>query len=278
MDGRSQRAREMVSALEPCPIDRGTARELLAAIQTHVLDDPDLVNSYSALIGWHADAATVSCEAIRSLRLELLLDRPESLVVAPRMASDETLLRSVARESARPRSLLRGIASVWVEADMALDEQDALAGIIASALDIPRKRIRDTRSDPTQPPPNVRLALRGAGKRGAEVAIEVRTREQVAWARLWDSLVDALARTADGPDGGHARVVGEAVDVIVAATSEALTRAEEARVSARVWRGDIPDADQTALEEQWAAARDDYERCLLIANRQLTERHPVLGD
>ncbi|MFC5857506.1 hypothetical protein [Agromyces flavus] len=139
---------------------------------------------------WYNDLAAEVQREIRALDWEPLLQErvPE---VTSRPKTIDTLRQKLIRDHDRPMSGVQDIAGVRFEAEMSLDEQDAvvnaIAGRFAHDLDA---CVRDMRDEPHSGYRAVHIWLRLEGR----VEVQVRTHLQGHWANMYESAADLYGR------------------------------------------------------------------------------------
>lgn len=150
--------------------------------------------TYDQVMLWYNDLATWVQSEIESLDWQpLLQDARPSLVSRPKTI--DTLQQKLQRQSTLDIGSVQDIAGVRFEAEMTLDQQDAVAKAIALHFDHDPDDpacVRDMRAAPHSGYRAVHLWLRFE-KRG-RVEVQIRTHVQGAWANLFERAADVLGR------------------------------------------------------------------------------------
>lgn len=220
--------------------------------------------SYDDVMIWYNDLATWVQSEIESMDWGPLLGsaRP-SLVSRPKTI--DTLRQKLARQPHMDLGSVQDIAGVRFEAEMTLDQQDAVAAAIAAHFDHDQSCIRDLRIQPHSGYRSVHVWLRFE-KRG-RVEVQVRTHMQGAWANHFERTADVLGRgiryDEKLADVDEARYVQQLIDLSIGP----LTRLEDARN--RVARAALDEDDRdrgivaslapsgiTDLDTAWSTVRD----------------------
>lgn len=140
----------------------------------------------------------------------LLGDRVREVTSRPKTI--DTLREKLQRDHATPLPSVQDIAGVRFEAEMTLDEQDAVVEAIAGHFRRPDDpdscRVRDMRDDPHSGYRAVHLWLRLP----ARVEVQVRTHLQGQWANTYEALADIMGRGiryGEFPEEKTSRVIVE---------------------------------------------------------------------
>lgn len=146
--------------------------------------------SYSDVMLWYNDLAAAVQKKISSLDWPpLLLDRPFEVTSRPKTI--DTLREKLQRDHATPLQSVQDIAGVRFEAEMSLDEQDAVVHAICGVFDHdPADAVRDMRYAPHSGYRGVHIWLRLPSR----VEVQVRTHLQGMWANTYESAADVFGR------------------------------------------------------------------------------------
>ncbi|WP_170285638.1 hypothetical protein [Microbacterium rhizomatis] len=119
----------------------------------------------------------------------LLLERP--FEVTSRAKTLDTLRQKLQRDRSTPLQNVQDIAGVRFEAEMSLDEQDAVVNAICGTFGHDMaESVRDMRTDPHSGYRAVHIWLRFPSR----VEVQVRTHLQGQWANVYESAADVLGR------------------------------------------------------------------------------------
>ena len=164
-------------------------RKLGESIRDGVTAKPGLP-SYDDVMLYYNDVAAEAQELIEALDWAPLLDR-RPFEVTSRPKTIDTLRQKLIRDRSTPLSNVQDIAGVRFEAEMSLDEQDAVANAIAGLFDqSPDSCVHDLRTQPHSGYRAVHLWLRLP----ARVEVQIRTHMQSSWANMYESVADVLGR------------------------------------------------------------------------------------
>jgi ppGpp synthetase/RelA/SpoT-type nucleotidyltranferase len=151
---------------------------------------PEALPPYDEVMVFYNELAADTQTKIAGLDWASLLgDRiPE---VTSRPKTIDTLRQKLQRDRSTPLSSVQDIAGVRFEAEMTLDEQDAVVNAIAGYFDHDLEACtRDLRADPHSGYRAVHLWLRLPGR----VEVQIRTHLQGQWANTYEAVADVLGR------------------------------------------------------------------------------------
>jgi ppGpp synthetase/RelA/SpoT-type nucleotidyltranferase len=139
---------------------------------------------------WYNDLAASVQQRIANLNWPpLLIDRPFEVTSRPKTI--DTLREKLLRDRSTPLQNVQDIAGVRFEAEMSLDEQDAVVTAICGVFDhAPATAVRDMRHQPHSGYRGVHIWLRLP----ARVEVQVRTHLQGSWANTYESVADVYGR------------------------------------------------------------------------------------
>lgn len=144
---------------------------------------------YGDVIAWFDDLAVMVQTELDSLDWDALLQgRPYR--VTSRAKTVDTLREKLKRDRSTPLESVQDVAGVRFEADMTLDEQNAVAHAIAAMFSQPPSSIHDLRADPHAGYRAVHVWLRLP----ARVEVQVRTTLQGEWANAYEAFADLAGR------------------------------------------------------------------------------------
>lgn len=151
---------------------------------------PDSLPSYDEVMLHYNDVAADTQERISELDWDSLLgSRPYEVTSRPKTI--DTLRQKLKRDRSTPLSNIQDIAGVRFEAEMSLDEQDAVANAIAGRFGHDLEVcLHDLRLTPRSGYRAVHLWLRLPTR----VEVQIRTHMQSAWANMYESLADVVGR------------------------------------------------------------------------------------
>lgn len=151
---------------------------------------PDALPSYDEVMLHYNDVAADAQERISELDWGSLLgSRPYEVTSRPKTI--DTLRQKLKRDRDTPLSNIQDIAGVRFEAEMSLDEQDAVANAIAGRFGHDLEAcLHDLRITPRSGYRAVHIWLRLPTR----VEVQIRTHLQSAWANMYESLADVLGR------------------------------------------------------------------------------------
>lgn len=176
-----------MSAVAP-PWSGGQLKRLGKCIRDEVAVPADLP-PYEEVMAFYNDVAVETQDRIQALDFESLLgSRPYE--VTSRSKTIDTLRQKLQRDRATPLSSVQDVAGVRFEAEMSLDEQDAVANAIIGCFDHTQEAIRDLRNDPHSGYRAVHVWLRLP----VRVEVQIRTHLQGGWANLYEVAADVLGR------------------------------------------------------------------------------------
>lgn len=165
----------------------------LRRLSHHIRDEtPAGANhpTYGEVMAWYNDLAALVQKRIAELNWPpLLLERQFEVTSRPKTI--DTLRQKLQRDHGTPLQSVQDIAGVRFEAEMSLDEQDAVATAICGAFDHdPDVSIRDLRRHAHSGYRGVHIWL----KFPSRVEVQVRTHLQGQWANMYESAADVLGR------------------------------------------------------------------------------------
>lgn len=149
--------------------------------------------AYEEVMLWFNDLATFVQRETRALTWEPLLGtlRPN---ITSRPKTIDTLRQKLQRDHNTPLPSVQDVAGVRFEAEMSLDEQDAVVHAIAARFDVPPEKIKDLRGDGDAHSGyravHLWLNLSGLGR----VEVQVRTHLQGMWANVYEAFADIAGR------------------------------------------------------------------------------------
>lgn len=236
----------------------------LKSLSRHIRDRtpvPAELPQYQEVMLWYNDVAADVQRSIEALDWKPLLgDRPYE--VTSRSKTIDTLRQKLQRDPSTPLPSVQDVAGVRFEAEMSLDEQDAVAHAVAGLYDHTPSSIKDLRSDPHSGYRAVHVWLRLP----VRVEVQVRTHVQSAWANAYEAAADVFGRTiryAGRPEDPVARQLVDAlqslsVDRIAAMEVERNSRARELLRLREYADAGSPIFDQQVhdrLEAEWGLRR-----------------------
>lgn len=165
----------------------------LRRLSHHIRDETppsDNHPAYGEVMVWYNDLAAEVQQRIAALNWPpLLLERPFEVTSRPKTI--DTLRQKLQRDHRTPLQSVQDIAGVRFEAEMSLDEQDAVAHAICGAFNHdPISSIRDMRTDDHSGYRGLHIWLRLP----ARVEVQVRTHLQGQWANMYETAADVLGR------------------------------------------------------------------------------------
>lgn len=171
-----------------CPWSSNSLKNLSRHIRDGT-EPPANLPSYSDIILWYNDVAIEVQRQISALDwVPLLGDR--SFEVTSRPKTIDTLRQKLMRDPGTPLPSVQDVAGVRFEAEMSLNEQDAVAGAIAGLYDHGPDDIKDLRRGPHSGYRAVHVWLRLP----ARVEVQIRTHLQGAWANAYEAAADTMGR------------------------------------------------------------------------------------
>lgn len=148
------------------------------------------VPDYGEVMMHFNNVAADTQEKIKSLDWESLLGG-RTFEVTSRPKTIDTLREKLDRDPSNPLQVIQDIAGVRFEAEMTLDEQDAVVTAIVGLFNHdPNQCVKDLRVRPHSGYRAVHIWLRLPTR----VEVQVRTHLQSAWANMYESLADVLGR------------------------------------------------------------------------------------
>lgn len=193
------------------PWTKGQLKRLGLCIRDEQSVPPGLPQ-YDDVMAFYNDVAVDTQVAIQSLDFTSLLDS-RVIEVTSRAKTIDTLRQKLQRNRTTPLPNVQDVAGVRFEAEMSLDEQDAVAGAIAAHFGHSAEAIHDLRDDPHSGYRGVHIWLRLPTR----VEVQVRTHLQGGWANLYEVAADIFGRDIrygyipEDPD--EARLVAELHDL-----------------------------------------------------------------
>lgn len=165
----------------------------LRRLSHHIRDETprgDNHPSYGEVVSWYNDLAAEVQKRIAGLNWPpLLLERPFEVTSRPKTL--DTLRQKLQRDRRTPLQSVQDIAGVRFEAEMSLDEQDAVAHAICGVFDHdPNVSVHDLRASDHSGYRAVHIWLRLP----ARVEVQIRTHLQGLWANMYEGAADVLGR------------------------------------------------------------------------------------
>lgn len=151
---------------------------------------PDNLPSYDDVMLFYNDAAAEAQRQIRELDWESLLSgRPFEVTSRPKTI--DTLRQKLLRDPAVGLQNIQDVAGVRFEAEMTLDEQDAVVTAITGLFGHDQEDcVKDLRTNAHSGYRAVHIWLRLPTR----VEVQVRTHLQGAWANMYESMADVIGR------------------------------------------------------------------------------------
>ena len=151
---------------------------------------PPGLPAYDDVMLFYSDVAAEAQETIQGIDWsDLLGTRPFEVTSRPKTI--DTLRQKLNRDHSTPLPSIQDIAGVRFEAEMSLDEQDAVANAIAGVFGQELSDcVRDLRLTPRSGYRAVHLWLRLP----VRVEVQIRTHLQSSWANMYESLADVVGR------------------------------------------------------------------------------------
>jgi ppGpp synthetase/RelA/SpoT-type nucleotidyltranferase len=140
---------------------------------------------------YYNDLATWVQAQVKAIDWAPLLGETEPSVVS-RPKTIDTLLQKLERTPGMHIGTVQDIAGIRFEAEMTLDQQDAVAEVIASHFGHDKEALRDLRNQPHSGYRAVHIWLRFEGAGRAEV--QIRTHLQGQWANMFERAADVYGR------------------------------------------------------------------------------------
>jgi len=234
---------------------------------------PDSLPSYDEVMVFYNELAADAQAKIAGLDWASLLgDRVPEVTSRPKTI--DTLRQKLRRDRSTPLSSVQDIAGVRFEAEMTLDEQDAVANAIAGYFvhDL-EACTRDLRADPHSGYRAVHLWLRLPGR----VEVQIRTHLQGQWANTYEAVADVLGRGIrynELPEDSQGQRLVEALHKL---SKDGIGTLENSRV--RIRRAfDILEKNSVGSSEprykelrDWDAQLDDFEETVQKSLADLKE-------
>lgn len=186
----------------------------------------DSVPPYDDVMAWYNDIATWVQTNIEAMDWTPLLGAAvPSLVSRPKTI--DTLRQKLLRTPNMQLATVQDIAGVRFEAEMSLDEQDAVAEAIAARFGHGPDSIHDLREDPHSGYRAVHIWLRFEGSGRAEV--QVRTHLQGQWANLYERAADVYGRQIRYDESAKDEQAQGVVDQLITLSTSGIARMEHVR-------------------------------------------------
>lgn len=147
--------------------------------------------SYEQVMVWYNDLATWVQAEVKGIDWSPILGSSGPTVVS-RPKTIDTLLQKLERTPGMHIGTVQDIAGVRFEAEMTLEQQDAVATRLLQHFDHDREALRDLRAEPHSGYRAVHLWLRFPGSGRAEV--QIRTHLQGQWANVYERAADVFGR------------------------------------------------------------------------------------
>ncbi|HET6300716.1 hypothetical protein [Microbacterium sp.] len=202
----------------------------LKSLSRHIRDGtapPPHLPAYSDVMLWYNDVAASVQQDINKLDWTPLLGE-RAFEVSSRPKTIDTLRQKLQRDPGTPLPSVQDVAGVRFEAEMSLDEQDAVALAIAGLYDHDPSCIKDLRATPHSGYRAVHVWLRLP----VRVEVQVRTHMQSAWANAYEAAADVIGRDiryGTMPNDELQRGIVEALQSISLHTISASEEARNAR-------------------------------------------------
>lgn len=171
------------------PWSTSQLRKLGISIRDHLPVAPTLP-TYDEVLLWYNDVALAVQREIAELDWFRLLG-PRSFEVTSRAKTIDTLREKLQRDHSTPLQNIQDLAGVRFEAEMTLDEQDAVAARIVEQFGPDRAGIHDLRPKPHSGYRAVHLWLRLP----ARAEVQIRTHLQGHWANMYEAAADVWGRS-----------------------------------------------------------------------------------
>lgn len=151
---------------------------------------PPGLPAYDDVMAYFNDVAADTQRRIEELDWDSLLNG-RHYEVTSRPKTIDTLRQKLVRDPATGLQNIQDVAGVRFEAEMTLDEQDAVVTAIVGLFDHDvESSVRDLRSNPHSGYRAVHIWLRLP----VRVEVQVRTHLQSEWANMYESLADVMGR------------------------------------------------------------------------------------
>lgn len=176
--------------MQPCPWSKNQLKKL----SRHIRDDTDPpagLPTYGEVMLWYNEVAAEVQGKIAALDWTPLLQDRE-FEVTSRSKTIDTLRQKLRRERSTPLPSVQDVAGVRFEAEMSLDEQDAVATAIAGMFEHDLEECtHDLRDAPHSGYRAVHVWLRLE----CRVEVQIRTHLQGSWANAYESAADLFGRS-----------------------------------------------------------------------------------
>lgn len=174
--------------MDTCPWSQNQLKRL----GKHIRDGTEVpigTPSYNEVMLWYNEVAARVQKRVASVDwTPLLQDRKPEVTSRPKTI--DTLRQKLQRERTTPLPNIQDIAGVRFEAEMSLDEQDAVVVAIRGLFDLGEESVKDLRAQPHSGYRAMHIWLRAE----ARVEIQVRTHLQGAWANMYEAAGDFFGR------------------------------------------------------------------------------------
>lgn len=176
--------------MEACPWSGAKLKKLGRHIRDGTPVDPGLPTYPDVMLWYNELAAEVMARIAATDWMPLLQDRP--FEVASRPKTIDTLRQKLKRDRSTPLPNIQDVAGVRFEAEMSLDEQDAVVNAIVGMFGHDESCVRDMR--PEAAAHSGYRAVHIWLKLEARVEVQVRTHLQSMWANMYESAADHYGR------------------------------------------------------------------------------------
>jgi len=177
-------------------------------------------------MAWYNDIATWVQQNIEAMDWTPLLgEAVPSLVSRPKTI--DTLRQKLVRTPDMQLATVQDVAGVRFEAEMSLDEQDAVVEAIAARFGHGPDSIHDLRANPHSGYRAVHIWLRFEGSGRAEV--QVRTHLQGQWANLYERAADVFGRQIRYDEPADDEQAQKVVKELIALSTRGIARMENVR-------------------------------------------------
>lgn len=210
---------------------------------------------------WYNDLAAHVQQRVDDVDWVSMLETA-SFEITSRPKTIDTLRQKLLRDKDMPLLSVQDIAGVRFEAEMSLDQQDAVAVAVAGLFGHGIESIRDLRERPHSGYRAVHVWLRLP----ARVEVQIRTHLQGAWANAYEAAADVLGRGiryGELPNGLEERAVVQAMQKL-SLEQIAMAELERSALQRDLWRlkeevsAGVPlylEQVQARLEREWGLRR-----------------------
>lgn len=252
---------DTIATMLECPWSNSQLKNLSRHIRDGT-EPPANLPSYGEVMLWYNDVAVQVQQDIAARDWASFLDeRP--FEVSSRPKTIDTLRQKLQRYPDTHLPSVQDVAGVRFEAEMSLDQQDAVAAAIAEMYDHDSSCLHDLRSTPHSGYRAVHIWLRLP----VRVEVQVRTHWQSEWANVYEAAADVIGRQIRYGELPSRDVERELVLALQSLSTGGLAAVERTRSA---WAREVklvheraddadPGAGQSAkamLESEWAAWRD----------------------